>query len=383
MLPIFLAALANVIGLGVIVPLLPYFALHHGAGPAEAAWLFSIFSLAQFISAPLWGRLSDRFGRKPIMLISFAGSALGYTWLAFATDLTDIYLARIFAGFMNGWLATSQAYVADVTDEEGRAKGMGMLGAAFGLGFILGPALGGYLVGELGVNYQLPMLIAAAGSLAAFLISAVMLREPERRASLKESSMRFIPQLLSIPVLGVLVLIYFGMFFVFAGTESTLALWCKQVLELGPRQLGYYLGFAGICGVIVQGGLVGRLSSRIGEARVVMIGLIVLGLGIAGLPFVTEQIWLLAPISLLFVGFGFSNPALQSQISRTAPETMRGGIMGIAQSMSSLGRILGPYWAGLAFTSIGVAWPFFSGAALLVPIFIVTLLMTRRTDQST
>ena len=136
MLAIFLAALANVIGLGVIVPILPYFALHHGAGPLEATALFSVFSLAQLLTAPLWGRLSDKIGRTPVILISFAGSALGYLWLAFATDLQMIYLARIFSGVMNGWLATSQAYVADVTDDQGRAKGMGMLGAAFGLGFV-------------------------------------------------------------------------------------------------------------------------------------------------------------------------------------------------------------------------------------------------------
>ncbi|MEE3095230.1 MAG: MFS transporter, partial [Pseudomonadota bacterium] len=158
MLAIFLAALANVIGLGVIVPLLPYFALHHGASAGEAAWLFSIFSLAQFLTAPLWGLLSDKIGRKPVILISFLGSTAAYLWLAFADTLLTIYLARIFAGVMNGWLATSQAFVADVTDEEGRAKGMGMLGAAFGLGFIFGPALGGYLAGEADVNYQLPMI---------------------------------------------------------------------------------------------------------------------------------------------------------------------------------------------------------------------------------
>lgn len=382
MLAIFLAALANVVGLGVIVPLLPYFALHHGASPLEAAALFSVFSLAQFLTAPLWGRLSDKIGRKPVILISFAGSAVGYLGLAFADDLLMIYLARIFSGVMNGWLATSQAYVADVTDDAGRAKGMGMLGAAFGLGFVFGPALGGYLAGADVINYQLPMLIAAAGSTIAFIVCAVKLREPERHVRNDISAVKFLPQLTAAPILCTLVILYFGMFFVFAGMESTLALWCERVLDMGPRQVGYYMAFAGICGVIVQGGLVGRLVPRMGEARVVIMGLLFTGAGLIGLPFVTERIWLLLPIALLFIGFGFANPSFQSLISRAAPDTMRGGIMGVAQSANSLGRILGPYWAGFAFTSIGVAWPFLSGTAILLPILAVTFLLAGRITRS-
>ena len=382
MLAIFLAALANVIGLGVIVPLLPYFALHHGASAGEAAWLFSVFSLAQFLTAPLWGLLSDKIGRKPVILLSFLGSTAAYLWLAFADTLLTIYLARIFAGVMNGWLATSQAFVADVTDEEGRAKGMGMLGAAFGLGFIFGPALGGYLAGEADVNYQLPMIIAAVGSAAAFAISAVMLREPERHQTRGESTLTFLPKLYAIPSLVTMIALYFALFFVFSGMESTLALWCDKVLGMGPQQVGYYLAFAGICGVIVQGWLVGKLAPRIGESRLVLIGLFTLAIGLAGLPYVPEPIWLVLPIALLSIGFGFANPSLQSLISRAAPENLRGGTMGVAQSANSLGRILGPAWAGYALLAVGVAAPFVSGAVLLIPVLIVTAILARRINPS-
>ena len=382
MLAIFLAALANVIGLGVIVPLLPYFALHHGASAGEAAWLFSVFSLAQFLTAPLWGLLSDKIGRKPVILISFLGSTAAYLWLAFADTLLTIYLARIFAGVMNGWLATSQAFVADVTDEEGRAKGMGMLGAAFGLGFIFGPALGGYLAGEADVNYQLPMIIAAVGSAAAFAISAVMLREPERHQTRGESTLTFLPKLYAIPSLVTIIALYFALFFVFSGMEATLALWCDKVLGMGPQQVGYYLAFAGICGVIVQGWLVGKLAPKIGESRLVLIGLFTLAIGLAGLPYVPEPIWLVLPIALLSIGFGFANPSLQSLISRAAPENLRGGTMGVAQSANSLGRILGPAWAGYALLAVGVAAPFVSGAVLLIPVLIVTAILARRINPS-
>lgn len=384
MLAIFLSALANVIGLGVIVPLLPFFALQHGADPAEAAWLFAVFSLAQFVTAPLWGRLSDRIGRKPVIVISLAGSAATYVWLAFADDLAGIYAARIAAGVMNGWLATSQAYIADVTEPEGRAKGMGMLGAAFGIGFVIGPALGGWLVGSGDLDYRLPMLIAAAGSGAALIVALAMLREPARHRAHQETvRLAFLPSLLAVPLLGTLVALYFSLFFVFSGMESTLALWCKRVMAMGPREVGYYLAFAGICGVIVQGGLVGRLVPLVGEARVVLIGYLAVAAGLALLPFVPAPPWLIPAIGLLAVGFGFANPSLQSLISRAAPATMRGGTMGVAQSANSLGRILGPLWAGFAFASIGIAWPFLSGALLLIPVVAVTVVVARQVSRAT
>tara|TARA_B100001123_G_scaffold287973_1_gene320894 strand:+ start:76 stop:576 length:501 start_codon:yes stop_codon:yes gene_type:complete len=160
--------------------------------------------------------------------------------------------------------------------------------------------------------------------------------------------------------------------------ESTLALWCDRILDMGPRQVGYYLAFAGIAGVIVQGGLVGRLVPVFGETKVIIFGLICLAIGLAGLPSVSVEIWLLLPIGLLSVGFGFANPSLQSLISRAAPNDIRGGTMGIAQSVNSLGRITGPAWAGIAFIDLGVGWPFYSGAALILPILLATIILSRR-----
>jgi len=382
MLPIFLAALANIIGLGVIVPLLPFYAAHYGAGPAEAAWLFAVFSLAQFLTAPLWGRLSDRIGRKPVIAISFAGSVAAYLWLAFADDLAAIYLARIFAGVMNGWLATSQAYVADITEESERAKGMGMLGAAFGVGFVIGPALGGYLVGGEEAEFRLAILIAAGGSMAAFLLCLGLLKEPDHRHSQVASGGHFLSTLFSIKILGVLVLLYFSVFFVFSGMESTYALWCEAALGMGPRLVGYYLTFAGVCGVIVQGWLVSVLVRRVGEGRLVVFGLACLAAGLGGLPLATSGPGMLPAIALLSIGFGFANPSLQSLISRAVPENITGGAMGIAQSANSLARIFGPIWAGFAFASIGRDWPFFSGALLLGPVFLVALLLVTRFSRA-
>ena len=250
---------------------------------------------------------------------------------------------------MNGWLATSQAYVADVTDEEGRAKGMGMLGAAFGLGFIFGPALGGYLAGEADVNYQLPMIIAAVGS-ARFCHQCRHAARAGAPSDKWQIDAHFFTEACAIPSLVIIIALYFALFFVFSGMESTLALWCDKVLGMGPQQVGYYLAFAGICGVIIQGWLVGKLAPKIGRSRLVLIGLFTLAIGLAGLPYVPEPIWLVLPIALLSIGFGFANPSLQSLISRAAPEESarrNNGCRAIGQqfrpnSGPSLGRICFP-----------------------------------------
>ncbi|MGD8810058.1 MAG: MFS transporter, partial [Gammaproteobacteria bacterium] len=230
MLPLFFAALSNVVGLGVIVPLLAFYAGDAGAGAAEIAWLFAVFSLAQFLTAPLWGRLSDRVGRKPLIAISFAGSAVGYLWLAHADGLTEIFLARIFSGVMNGWLATSQAYIADVTTPERRARGMGMLGAAFGVGFVIGPALGGYLVGGDVPDFRLPILIAAVGSAIACLIVLAALKEPERHRHGGGPRPGLGDMVKAAPITVAFIAFNFCLFFVFSGMESTFAVWCDIAL---------------------------------------------------------------------------------------------------------------------------------------------------------
>ena len=345
----------------------------------QIAWLFAIFSGAQFLTAPLWGRLSDRVGRKPVIVISFVGTALGYVWLAYADGLAGIFLARAFSGVMNGWLATSQAYVADVTPPEGRAKGMGLLGAAFGIGFIIGPALGGYLVGGGTPDFELPILLAAGSSGLALVIALVALEEPQRQGDMAPAvAPRIAGIVRAAPILAVMIGLYFGIFYVFAGMESTFAVWCGQALDMGPRQVGYYLSFAGVVGVVVQGWLVGKLAPRIGEGWLVTAGLVALAAALAVLPTSASPPMLLVPIALLSLGFGLATPALVSLISRTASEEIRGGTMGIAQSATSLGRILGPAWAGFAFANFGRDWPFFAGALILLPLIAVAVAMTRR-----
>jgi len=378
MLPLFLAALANVTSLGVIVPLLPFLAESVGAGPTAIAWLFAVYSLTQFLTAPLWGRLSDRIGRKPVIAISFAGSALAYLWLSYADSLTMIFVIRGIAGVMNGWLATGQAYIADITTPEQRARGMGMLGAGFGVGFVIGPALGGYLVGAGTPDFHPPLLLAAGGSAVALAVTLVMLREPERHVEVPHANAWRVVSGSNLGLISVLIGLLFCLFFVFSGMESTFAVWCNKALAMGPRMVGYYLSFAGIVGVGVQAWLVGRLVSAIGEPRVVSLAMAALAAGLSLLPQASAPVLLLPALALLSLGFGLGNPSLLSLISREAPVDLRGGAMGLSQSASSLGRILGPVWGGAAFGLLGRDWPFLSGALLLIPVTLVAVVLARR-----
>ena len=179
MLPLFLATCSIVIGLGMVVPLLPFYAVAYGGSAWDVAMLFAIYSACQFLTAPLWGRLSDRVGRKPVLLLCFAGTAVSYVWYAYAGSLTEMYLSRALAGAMAAWLVAGQAWVADSTGPDGRARGMGLLGAAFGIGFVIGPTIGAIAVGADDPNFRMPILFSAAASALAFVIAAFLIREPK------------------------------------------------------------------------------------------------------------------------------------------------------------------------------------------------------------
>ena len=378
MLPLFLTTAAIVTGLGMVIPLLPFYAARMGAGPAEVAMLFAVYSAAQFVAAPIWGRLSDRIGRRRVILVCYAGTALSYLWLANVGGLVELFLARAFAGAVAGWLAAGQAWVADSTDEAGRARGMGIVGAAFGVGFIVGPALGAMAVGGGTPNFALPILASAAAAGLATLVGAIMLREPVRRAVETGPGVLASPGVLTTPLILLLLTIYFAGYFVFSGMESTLALWGDAALGLGPRDVGLLLAFAGVCMAVVQGGLMGRLARRFGEGRLVLAGNAAL---IAGFllvpPSAATPVLLLPAMALLAIGQGIANPSIQSLVSRQVPAASRGGTLGVLQSANSLGRILGPIWAGFAFASIGRDWPFLGGALLLLPSLVAALIAGR------
>ncbi len=283
---LFLIVFIDLVGFGVVIPLLPYYALHFDASPFEVTTMMACYSLAQFVASPLLGRLSDRVGRRPVLLVSLACSVLSYLWLALAPALWMLFAARLLAGAGAGNIAAAQAYIADVTPPEKRAKGMGMIGAAFGLGFTVGPAIGGLLAGSDPTTAALarPAFLAAALSAIAFLITAARLKEslpPEARgAKDRPGRIALLRSAVTRPTLGRLVLLFFITVAAFAGMETTFALWANDKFGWGPEQIGWIFFYVGIVLAALQGGAIGKLAARFGEARLVTFGAAFIGLGL-------------------------------------------------------------------------------------------------------
>ncbi|HBC08865.1 MAG TPA: MFS transporter [Rhodospirillaceae bacterium] len=382
MLAIFLIVVVDLIGFGIIIPLLPFYGEHFQADPQTVGLLMATYSLAQFISAPLWGRLSDHAGRRPVLLLSLAGAAAAYVWLAFADALWMLFMARTLGGLMAGNISAAFAYMADITTKENRAKGMGMIGAAFGIGFILGPAIGGILAGPdpLTADYRSPALAAAGLSLLALLLGLVKLPESlsaevRARAAAMPRRRRLaqFADALRLPGVGLLMLLGFLATFVFAGLETTFAMWSRRAFDWGPEQNGWLFAYVGLLSAAVQGGLMGRLAKRFGERALLIQGAAALALGIGAIPFCTQVWHLLVAMAVAAYGFSVINPAYNSLISQQVPDTDQGGVMGVTRSATTLARVLGPAWAGILFAQIGRDWPYYSGALVMAAVLLLAL----------
>jgi DHA1 family tetracycline resistance protein-like MFS transporter len=367
---LFLIVFVDLVGFGLIIPLLPFYAERFGASPQQVTILMAVFSLMSMISAPLWGRISDRIGRRPVLMASMLAAAFAYLWMGFASELWMLFAARAFAGLCAGNIAAAQAYIADVTPPEKRARGMGMIGAAFGLGFIIGPALGGLVAGnEIGsADLQTPGLIAAGLSAAAFL--GVVLLLPESlpaavRARPSRSRIAILQSVLRRPVLARLLAVFFIVILAFAGMESTFAMWAMRQYGWGPAQIGYVFTYVGLLSAIMQGGLIGPLTRRFGEERLMQSGLALIALGLLLLPFARALLPLGIALTAQAVGMGAMQPSLNSLISRRAGVEEQGEVMGLAQSVGSLSRVLGPVIAGALFEAFGRNSPYLWGAALV------------------
>ncbi|MEQ9491844.1 MAG: MFS transporter [Alphaproteobacteria bacterium] len=367
LIPAALATCVNIIALGVMIPLLPFYVKSHGGGDFQAALVFSTYSACSLLSAPLWGRLSDKIGRKPVLMISVAATIVSYLWLAHAGSMMEIFISRAFAGLTAGWLATSQAFVSDVTTSEDRAKGMGMLGAAFGIGFTIGPLIVWRTVGFDTPDFVTPAYLSAGFAGCGLLITAFLLKEPVRHKMAAGRLARSVGFVAQDKLLAMQFLPYFLVSVVFTGVEGTFAQWSEHVLSLGPAEVGYFLGFAGIVNAFVQGGLVGRMSRRFGEVMTALTGAVCLLAGSVCLALTTSTTTLYLALGLISVAMGLHNPAMQSLMSKTAPDNWKGGVLGAAQSSASLARIIGPALAGLLLANIAVTAQFWACAALAIP----------------
>lgn len=378
LLVLFLTVVLDLVGFGIVIPLMTFYAEGFHATGVQVTLLMACYSFAQFFAAPLWGQLSDRVGRRPVMLISIALTAVMLAGFASATSLALLFVFRTLHGIMTANIATAQACVADLTTRENRARGMGMIGAAFGIGFTIGPFIGGEMAQT---SLSAPIWLAAGLSALNFLLALVFL--PETRHAGSDAAHRPINPAALIdalrhPALGLCILLVFVQVFSFALMESTFTLFAEHEHGLRPQDVGRLFGLVGIIGIVVQGGLIGRIVQRFGEAPLVPLGLGLLAGAIALMPLVPLG-GLMVVFGLIAVGQGLANPSLQAIISKTATARDQGSVLGSSQSMSALARATGPALGGVLFDRVGHGTPFFAAALLLAGGTALALPAIRRT----
>lgn len=373
----------NLVGFGIVIPLLPFYGQTLDAPPWQVALMFSAYSLGQFVAEPFWGRLSDRIGRKPVLLITILANAAGYLALAFVPNIWIAIAVRLFTGLGAGNISTVQGYVADVTPPELRAGRMGLIGAAFGLGFIFGPGLGGLLtrpdLGALG--YQLPIFVAAGLCLLAALGVVVLLKEsraPADPAAPRPPFLGGVQDAVANPVVSRVLLVTLIYMAGFSGMESTFGFWTEARYGWGPREVGLCFMAVGVVSVICQGFLAGRLARRFGEARVLAVGCLIFGAGLAGQVAASRLLPdadFLVPVIMALGAFGMAvtMPNISALISRSVDPDRQGAMLGLNMAASSSARIFGPMAAGAIFSGIGHDWPFLIGAVLTVPAAVMAV----------
>jgi predicted MFS family arabinose efflux permease len=359
---LFLVVFVDLLGFGMVIPVMPLYAERLGASEAWIGLLSTGYSLMQLVFAPIWGALSDRVGRRPVLLLSIAMTAVAFLIYGLAGGFAMLLASRLFAGVATANIAIAQAYVADVTPPEGRARGMGMIGAAFGLGFTLGPAIGGLLAAR---SLALPGFAAAGLSLFNLLGAAVLLPEPAARsAGSRRGRMAALVEEMGRPGILPLLVIYFLVIMAFSAMENTYSLLAQQRFGLSDRHVAYLFAYIGVIVVVVQGGLIGPLTRRVGEKRLLVAGIALQAVSLAWLPFASGTPGLLLATAPLAVGSGLSSPAMTSLLSRFTRAEDQGGTLGIGQSAAAVGRVVGPVSGTWTFAQWNPA-PYLGGAALM------------------
>ena len=359
---LFLTVVIDLIGFGIVIPILPFIGLRIGLDSFDIGILIAIYSVCSGICGPFWGKLSDRFGRKPVMLFCLFGGAVGYGLLATATTFWSIFFARALGGVMAGNFGIAAAIVADITSPENRAKGMGAIGAAFGIGMTIGPFLGGYLAGD-NYNLTLPALVAAGLSLAAMLAGFIFLKESlnaEQRLAkqAQTSGQTTLYGMMKQTGNRWLCLQYFLHNHSVSLMGYVFPLWVAASLGWGPKETGYVFGAQGVVAVLIQGGLMGRLVKHIGELRLLALGIVSLIIGYCIAFALPSQTGIVSAFFVAITGATFCMPVLNSLLSQRTPEHIRGRMMGTATSISALGRMAAPITGGLMLTwfNYSAAW---------------------------
>jgi predicted MFS family arabinose efflux permease len=356
LIPIFLIVVVDVLGMTIILPLLPFYAEHLGASPTVVGLLVSTYAACQLIGGPLLGRLSDNMGRRPLLLLSQAGTLSGFIILAYAHNLWLVFLSRIIDGFTAGNISLAQAYIADVTKPEERTRSFAIIGVAFGLGFLIGPAVSGFLSK---FGYVYPMLAAMALSLTSIAATYFLLPESTTRSAEGERVRKLsildwgtYANYLRKPGLGSLLWQFFVFVFAFSTFMSGFPLFAERRYlwngrPFGAEQVGYIYAYVGVIGVIIQGGLMGRLVRWMGDWRLVRWGFFIGGMAFVALGFTFTIAPMLAVAAAIALSISVLRPALTSLITQLAGRSEQGSILGLTQSLQSVAAIVAPFLAGL------------------------------------
>jgi DHA1 family tetracycline resistance protein-like MFS transporter len=368
---IFLIIFVNLLGFGIVIPLLPFYADAVNASPFQIGLLFASYSLCQIIASPWLGHLSDQHGRRPILIFSLIGTVVSFALLAVSNTLFLLFAARIIDGLSGGNISTARAYISDITEERDRARAYGIIGAAFGLGFIFGPALGG-LLGR--YSYAAPAWAAAGLAAVALLMTYFWLPETNRSSrAARGNPWREIPQMLRRPVLGRLLTLDFLYWASLSVYQTTFALFGKIRFGWGITEVGYVLALVGFIGAFIQGGAVGPIVKRFGEKQVFVFGIFITALGLGVSSFVyNPTIFVLALIPAA-LGGALSSPTLIALISRTGGREEQGRVQGVSSALESLGRTVGPVWGNGLLGVAGEGAAYLSAALVLLLAGLVGL----------
>ncbi len=383
---ILLTIFIDMIGFGIVIPVLPLYAMHFGASSVMNGFLVGIYSAVQFLGAPVWGKLSDRVGRRPVLIISVIGSAIGFYIMGAATTLAMLFAARIIDGISGGNIGTAQAYIADITTPEERSGAMGLIGAAFGLGFIFGPAIGGLLSGRYG--YSAPFYFASA--LAVLNAIWIFFRLPEsldaehRSHPAQRQPIRDVLQHSNRQILTTVIAIYFFLITGFSIMTALYALFMDHRFGFDAKHTGYVFAGIGVIGVIIQGGMIRHMVKKYGERKLAAFGAILLALSLFALA-VSKELGgitaLLAASAGLAIGNSFLTPTLNGLLSRSVDKRWQGRALGLMQSSGSLGRAVGPAIGGWVATfDISSRYgrtPFTLSGLLLLVAFVLVLTLFR------
>ncbi|HET54752.1 MAG TPA: MFS transporter [Ignavibacteria bacterium] len=376
---IFLTVFIDLMGFGILIPILPTFASKElGISDFQIGIIIAVYSLVQFLFNPLLGKLSDRIGRRPVIIVSLLFTVFSYILFSFSTTFFLLLLSRILGGFGGSNIGVAQAYIADVTSKEERSKGMGLIGAAFGLGFVFGPMIGGFL-SEYG--YDIAGLGAAGFSFLAFLFAVFALpesninRTKSKKFEIKLFDINFTKETLKKPVIGTMIILFFIIVFSMANIYGTFSLIAYKVYHFSDQQIGYLFGMIGIIGVIIQGGGIRYLSVKFSDRTLILMGTICMTIGLGMIPYGQNFIGVAIIASVLAIGTGMLQPTILSLISQYSPDKEQGAILGLNQSASSFARVLGPLWGGFSYDFLGYEAPFLTGAFFTLLTFLIALVL--------